>query len=96
MWKDPLKSDDISCERENRIMKASSLSQIDTAIWESENAGLEDEFSALKTILSTYLNLQAYIFHNLGGDASCMDIKSASSEGSHDRALVLLDAIRYI
>jgi hypothetical protein len=92
--KDPPKSDDIDRERENRIMEISSLSQIDIAIWKSENAGLEDEFSALETILSTYFDLQT---SDLGGDeVSCMDAKCASSDGSHNRALVLSDAVRYI
>jgi len=91
---DTPKSDDIDRERENRIMEISSLSQIDKAIWKSENAGLEDEFSALETILSTYFDLQT---SGLGGDeVSCMDTKSASSEGANNRALVLSDAIRYI
>jgi hypothetical protein len=92
--KDPPKSDDIGRQRENKIMKISSLSQVDTAIWKSENASLEDEFSALETILSTYIDLQT---SGLGSDeVSCMDAKNAGSEGAHNRALLLSDAVRYI
>jgi hypothetical protein len=93
--KDLPKSDDIDRERENGIREGSL--RIDTATWESENAGLEDEFSALKTALSTYLDLQTRIFHDLGGDEACsIDTESASSAGARDRALVLSDAVRYI
>ncbi len=91
------KSDSIEGEVADKSTEASTLSHIDKAIWESDNAGLEDEFSALKTILSSYMDLQTRIFHDLGGDeASSVDARSASADGAHDRGLVLSDAVRYI
>lgn len=78
-------------------MEASSLLQVDKAIWESENADLKDEISVLKTTLSSYMDLQMLIFHELGCDeASRMDAKRASIEGAHDQGPVLPDAVRYI
>jgi hypothetical protein len=96
--KDLSKSDGVDRESDIASREASSRHHSGTTVtWESENAGLEDEFSALKTILSAYLDLQTRIFHDLGGDeASCRDAESASSEAAHDRGLVLLDAVRYI
>jgi hypothetical protein len=95
--KDPAKSDDADRKREAGIMEPSSLSQIDMAIWESENASLEDEFSALEASLSTYLELQRRMFRNLGGgEARPIDAESARSEGARNRGLLLSDAVEYI
>jgi hypothetical protein len=74
-----------------------SLPSPSAAIWIPEHAALEGEFTALKTILSTYLDLQRRIFRDLGSDeASPIDAGSARSECGRDRAVVLSDAISYI
>ena len=78
-------------------MEDSSLSPIDRTIWESEDAGLENEFSALEASLSTYLKLQRRIFRNVGGEeATPIDAKGASSEDAYNRGLLLSGAVMYI
>lgn len=94
---DPVKANDLDRQRENRVVAASNLSQIDRSIWESDNAGLEDEFSALEASLSTYLEMQRRMFRKLGGDeANSTNTESASLEDAHNRGLLISDAVNYI
>lgn len=93
----PVKSDNIDHKKEHGIMETSSLSHIDGEISESDNATLQDDFSALNASLSAYLELQTRNFRKAGSDeASYSDTESDNSEDMSSLGLLLSDTIRYI
>jgi hypothetical protein len=91
------RNDDIAHKSDLGIMEASLQSHIDRDISDPENAGLQDDFSALKASLSAYLQLQIRNLRKAAGDeACCSNAESDSSEDTSSPGLLYSDAVKYI